>query len=46
MKKTKEQAQAMRRMKMFPLLWHVTNDYGDGLLAMNWLTGEFRYIDK
>lgn len=45
-RKTKEQKKLLRKMKMVPFLWTVINDYREGILAMHWLTGEFRYINK
>ena len=46
-KKTREQKQLLRRYKLVPWLWHISNVYKDGsLLVMHWLTGEFRFIGK
>lgn len=45
-RKTKAQRKLLQKMKMWPFLWVIVNDYHGGVLAMNWLTGEFRYITK
>lgn len=46
-RKTKAQRKLLRKMKMVPFLWHIICEYKSGdLLAMHWLTGEFRYINK
>lgn len=44
--KTKAQRILLRKMKMWPFLWVIVNDYREGILTTNWLTGEFRYIIK
>lgn len=46
MKKTKIQKQIMRRHKLLPMVWTIINDRKDALLVMNWLTGEFRVLEK
>lgn len=46
-RKTKAQIHALRSNKMLPFLWQIIAQYQNGdLLAMNWLTGTFRYIGK
>ena len=46
MKKTKGHTRILWKNRMWPLLWELISDHKDSLLVMNWLTGEFRVVDK
>lgn len=43
---SKAQAAILKRNKLNPLLWVVTQEFGDNLIVKHRITGEYRVIGK
>lgn len=43
---SKAQAAILKRNKLIPLLWVVTQEFGNNLIVKHRISGEFRVISK